>query len=229
MKNNGTFIEKRVSQTSPLTKLNQALRPFYDKGGKRALDLIVAIPLLVLIAPLMIVLLLLVAMDGHNPLFGQARVGRGGRMFRCLKIRSMCPDAGERLAELLRTNPAAAAEWAENQKLEDDPRITRLGSFLRKTSLDELPQLWNIVRGDMSLVGPRPVLREELDRYGPYAAAYESMTPGLTGPWQVSGRNTVTYDERVQMDVRYARNHSPFGDIYLMLMTGLSVMKLTGK
>jgi lipopolysaccharide/colanic/teichoic acid biosynthesis glycosyltransferase len=138
-------------------------------------------------------------------------------------------DASERLAELLRSDPEAAAQWARDQKLKNDPRITVFGVFLRKTSLDELPQLWNVIRGEMSLVGPRPIVPDEIDRYGKWAPRYESMKPGLTGPWQISGRNDVTYDERVMMDVRYARRHSLVGDLYILFMTGMAVLNRTGK
>lgn len=212
-----------------LFDLNQRFRPQYARRWKRVLDLVLAVPLLLLFAPIIAILLAVVALDGANPLFGQERVGRGGKAFRCWKIRSMVPDAGDRLARLLAHDPAAAAEWKENQKLEDDPRITRIGGFLRRTSLDELPQLWNVIVGDMSLVGPRPVLEEELDRYGVHAAAYKSLSPGLTGPWQVKARNTVTYEERVRMDTTYARYHSLLGDLYLVAMTGLSVLQRTGR
>lgn len=141
----------------------------------------------------------------------------------------MVPDAAERLARLLANDPAAAAEWAENQKLNNDPRITRIGHFLRRTSLDELPQLWNVIIGDMSLVGPRPVVEGEIERYGIHAASYKSVSPGLTGPWQVKARNTVTYDERVRMDTTYVRYHSLLGDVYLVLMTGFSMLQRTGR
>lgn len=212
-----------------VVSLNRRFRSRYTRRWKRIFDICIAVPLLITAAPIILLLLLIVSLDGANPLFGQKRVGRGGRLFRCWKIRSMVPDAAERLAELLASDPAAAAAWAENQKLDNDPRITRLGNFLRRTSLDELPQLWNVVIGDMSLVGPRPVIEEEIARYGIHAAAYKSVSPGLTGPWQVSARNIVTYDERVRMDTTYVRYHSLLGDIYLVLMTGLSVLQRTGR
>ena len=212
-----------------LVSLNQKFRLQYTRRWKRVFDIAVAVPLFVLLAPLVALLLAVVALDGANPLFGQERVGRGGRTFRCWKIRSMVPDAAGRLAKLLAEDPVAAAEWAEHQKLENDPRITRFGAFLRQTSLDELPQLWNVILGDMSLVGPRPVLEEELARYGARAAVYKSLSPGLTGPWQVSARNLVTYDERVRMDTSYARYHSLLGDVRLVLMTAVTVFQRTGR
>ena len=150
-------------------------------------------------------------------------------MFRCWKIRTMVPDADQRLAKLLETDPIAAAEWARDHKLEDDPRVTRLGQFLRKTSLDELPQLWNVLKGDMSFVGPRPIVIEEMSRYGMYQAAYLAMKPGVTGMWQVSGRNDVTYDERVQMDVSYFDRISFLLDVRLIAKTASAVFHRTGK
>lgn len=185
--------------------------------------------MLILVGPIILVLMAIASLDGGSPIFGQLRVGRHGQMFTCYKIRSMVVDAQARLEELLRTNPAAAAEWKENQKLDNDPRITAFGRFIRRTSLDELPQLWNIIRGDMSLVGPRPVLKDELKRYGESALAYISIRPGLTGLWQTSGRNEVSYDERVSLDVKYSRILSLRTDIKLMFATALSVAHLTGK
>lgn len=229
MANRESFMTEALRPDYWSASLRRMARRAYGIWGKRAVDLLVAIPLAIMLLPLMVVLLLLVAVDGHGPLFVQDRIGRRGRRFACLKIRSMVPDADARLAELLRSDAEAAAEWAKDQKLENDPRITRIGRFLRKTSLDELPQLWNIIRGEMSLVGPRPVVPDELERYGPHARHYLAVTPGLTGPWQVSGRNDVTYDERVQMDVGYARRHSLFGDLRLVFLTGLAVMRQTGK
>ncbi len=141
----------------------------------------------------------------------------------------MVVDAQERLKQHLIDNPEAAAEWQRNFKLEQDPRITPLGRFLRKSSLDELPQLFNVFRGEMSFVGPRPVVRDELERYGVSQKTYESLRPGVTGLWQVSGRNDVSYDERVAMDVHYARNVSLVEDMRIVAKTATSVAGLTGK
>ena len=212
-----------------VVNMDQRFRDRYARRWKRVFDIVVAVPLLVAIAPVILALLLVVSLDGANPLFGQKRVGRGGRLFRCWKIRTMVPDAAERLADLLANDPAAAAAWAENQKLDDDPRITPIGNFLRKTSLDELPQLWNVIRGDMSLVGPRPVVEDEIARYGVHAGAYKSVSPGLTGPWQVKARNTVSYEKRVRMDTAYVRRHSLLGDVSLVLMTAFSMFQRTGR
>jgi lipopolysaccharide/colanic/teichoic acid biosynthesis glycosyltransferase len=189
-----------------------------------------AIPLLLVVAPLLLVAMALVAMDGASPIFRHRRVGRGGRTFHCLKIRTMVPDAEDRLGALLRADPNAAAEWAANQKIEDDPRITWIGGFLRKASLDELPQLWNVIVGDMSLIGPRPVVEAELPRYGMNAhTAYESIRPGLTGLWQVSGRNDISYSARVALDALYARNYTLLGDVAILFLTPLSILRMTGR
>ncbi|MEN9409494.1 MAG: hypothetical protein RL216_1468 [Pseudomonadota bacterium] len=177
---------------------------FYLSYGKRAVDLVLvavtALPVGILVA----VLALMIAAGGASPIFGHERVGKGGRVFRCWKLRTMVPDAEARLIRHLETNPEAAREWAETQKLSHDPRVTRIGHLLRRSSLDELPQLWNVLRGDMSIVGPRPVTETELDRYGTARAAYLAMRPGITGLWQVRGRNSLSFMKRIAMDVEYA-------------------------
>jgi exopolysaccharide production protein ExoY len=225
----GAYLRNSREKYFSLADFGEYSRLLYMKGGKRALDLMIAVPMLVLLAPIIGLLLLITASDGHNPLFAHMRVGRKGRLFPCLKVRTMVINAADQLAELLRNDPEAAAEWARDRKLANDPRVTSIGGFLRKTSLDELPQLWNVIRGDMSLVGPRPVMRDELEHYGKWAARYESVKPGLTGLWQVSGRNDVTYDERVMMDVRYARRYTLTGDLRILFMTGMAVLGATGK
>jgi lipopolysaccharide/colanic/teichoic acid biosynthesis glycosyltransferase len=162
-------------------------------------------------------------------MFGHARVGRGGRMFRCWKIRTMVPDAESRLAAYLNLNPAAAAEWDAERKLNDDPRITRIGDIMRRTSLDELPQIWNVLIGEMSFVGPRPVTADELGKYGISRSAYCAMRPGITGLWQVSGRNEVSYAERVALDVDYLRRMSLALDLSIIARTAGVIVRPTGK
>jgi undecaprenyl-phosphate galactose phosphotransferase len=157
--------------------------------------------------------------DGAPIFFGHYRVGRDGRLFRCLKFRSMYRDADRMLAELLKSDPRARAEWERDQKLVNDPRITPMGRFLRKTSLDELPQLFNVLKGEMSLVGPRPVTVGELVRYGSSRWHYLSVQPGMTGLWQVSGRNNTTYDERVALDRRYVEARCLRLDISILFRT----------
>lgn len=203
---------------------------FYRRRGKRIFDVALASLMLLAAAPIfLLVIALNVVFEGGRPFFAHTRVGQSGRLFKCLKFRSMCRDAEQKLAAILAADPAAAAEWAADAKLADDPRVTRIGKFLRKSSLDELPQLINILRGEMSLVGPRPVTAEELGRYGSASPSYLAMKPGLTGPWQVEGRNDISYGARVALDVDYARTASFARDLGIVLRTGLSVLKLTGK
>jgi undecaprenyl-phosphate galactose phosphotransferase len=188
-------------------------------AAKRGLDIAGALAALVLFGPLMLLIALAVRADGGPVIFGQVRIGHGGRAFRCLKFRTMCVDADRRLAELLRTDPDARAEWEANHKLRNDPRITRVGRFLRKSSLDELPQVFNVLLGDMSLVGPRPIVRSERRRYGDHIRLYERWRPGMTGLWQVEGRSLASYPERVRMDAWYAENRSLYLDVALLIRT----------
>ena len=179
-----------------------------------------ALVLLVLLAPLMLVIATLIARrDGMPVLFAHYRVGRNGKLFRCMKFRSMLRNSEQVLADLLRDDPQARAEWARDQKLTDDPRITPIGHFLRRSSLDELPQLLNVLRGEMSLVGPRPITVAELTRYGSVRWHYLSVRPGITGLWQVSGRNNTTYEERVALDQRYVEQRSVLGDVAILFRT----------
>ncbi len=201
----------------------------HDSSIGRLFDVVLATGILLFVAPLMIALALIIALhDGSSPLFAQTRVGKGGRRFRCLKFRTMVPDAEARLQDLLSRDPEARAEWLRDHKLRRDPRITPLGVFLRKSSLDELPQLFNILRGDMSLVGPRPIVDSEIGRYGRYFRSYCHVRPGLTGLWQVSGRNDVDYRRRVAMDVLYSRSKNVRLDLALVMMTVPAVLLSRG-
>lgn len=188
-------------------------------ASKRIFDVLSASALLLFVAPLMIVIFLLVRLDGGPAIFAHRRVGQNGRPFYCLKFRSMFTDSSARLETLLNTDVAAREEWARDHKLRFDPRVTPLGRFLRASSLDELPQLINIIRGDMSVVGPRPIVRAEAQRYGTRFAHYCRSRPGLTGIWQISGRNDVSYRKRVAMDVFYARNASFPLDMKIVCLT----------
>ena len=161
-------------------------------------------------------------------MFAHPRIGRNGRPFNCLKFRSMVVNAKEVLVELLASNEDARREWNRDFKLRNDPRITPLGHFLRKSNLDELPQLFNVLKGDMSLVGPRPIVHEEVDRYGDKFAYYKATRPGMTGLWQTSGRNDLSYAERVDLDVRYVRNWSLWQDIVALLRTFPLFVKRNG-
>ncbi|XBQ16848.1 MAG: exopolysaccharide biosynthesis polyprenyl glycosylphosphotransferase [Oceanicaulis sp.] len=194
-------------------------------AAKRVLDLLTAGLALAVLSPLMGVIALLIRRDGGPALFSQTRVGRAGSTFACLKFRTMSVDAEDRLAALLDADPARKAEWETYQKLSDDPRITPVGRFLRKTSLDELPQLINVLRGEMSLVGPRPMLPEQRGAYGVSLEAYARLRPGLTGLWQVNGRHETSFAERARLDDWYARNWSLWRDGVIVLRTVREVLR----
>lgn len=197
--------------------------------GKRVFDLSFAILLLPLIAPVIAITWLVARSDGGPGFFGHQRIGRHGVPFKCWKVRSMVHDANARLENLLASDPEARAEWERDQKLTNDPRITRFGNFIRRSSLDELPQIFNVLKGDMSFVGPRPVVEDELKKYGPYKAEYLAMKPGITGLWQVSARNTCSYDDRVQYDAAYYRSVGLAMDCRVIALTANSVLRGTGK
>ena len=180
----------------------------------------IALALLMLFAPVIVLIALLIwQYDGAPLLFSHYRVGKDGKLFRCLKFRSMRVDADKVLADLLRNDPMVRAEWKRDQKLLNDPRITPIGKFLRNTSLDELPQLLNVLRGEMHLVGPRPITLGELCRYGNIRWHYMSVPPGLTGLWQVSGRNNTSYAERVAFDRQYVESRSALVDAAILCKT----------
>jgi Undecaprenyl-phosphate galactose phosphotransferase WbaP len=173
-----------------------------------------------LLLPILAVIIILIRLDSPGPIFyGHIRIGQNGQRFRAWKFRSMVQNADRVLDDYLNQHPELRQAWENHHKLREDPRVTRVGKFLRRTSLDELPQLWNILRGEMSLVGPRPIVDEELWRYGEKFSLYTKVTPGLTGLWQVSGRNDITYEERVNLDAYYVRNWSVWLDIYILIRT----------
>jgi exopolysaccharide production protein ExoY len=188
--------------------------------SKRVIDIILAVSGIILLAPLLIICFVVTVATSPGPaLFRHKRVGFNGKYFDCLKFRTMVTDAPERLRQLLDSDPVAAAEWAANRKLRNDPRVTAIGDILRRSSLDELPQLFNVLRGDMSIVGPRPVTSEELEKYSGAIDAYLSCRPGITGLWQVSGRSTTTYSKRVACDAFYAREWSMALDAKIVIVT----------
>ncbi|WP_419814057.1 sugar transferase [Glacieibacterium sp.] len=195
----------------------------------RVIDVLLAASLAVILAPIIAILCLVIWLhDGASPIFVHWRIGRGGESFPCLKLRTMVPDAERRLEELLETDPDAAREWALDQKLREDPRITSLGAFLRKSSLDELPQLFNVMVGQMSMVGPRPIVAAEVPRYGRYIRDYCRVRPGITGLWQVSGRNLLSYRRRVALDTLYSRNKSLAIDLLILTRTVHAVVARHG-
>jgi exopolysaccharide production protein ExoY len=195
-------------------------------GSKRAVDIVLALSGILLLAPLFLICYLLTVVTSSGPaLFRHRRVGFRGRHFECLKFRTMRTDASERLRELIESDPVAAAEWASSQKLRRDPRVTAIGALLRKSSLDELPQLFNVLRGEMSIVGPRPITDEELERYTTSVGAYLSCRPGITGLWQVSGRSSTTYEKRVACDAFYAQNWTMALDAKILIVTIPSLLE----
>ncbi|WP_294395437.1 sugar transferase [uncultured Sphingomonas sp.] len=195
----------------------------------RLFDIVGSLFLLVLLAPLLLLITALVFIVDPGPIFfAHRRLGHGGHEFPCLKFRTMVVDAEARLTDLLERDPAARREWARDHKLRDDPRITAIGGLLRTLSLDELPQLLNVLRGEMSLVGPRPIVRGEVYRYGRYFAYYCQVRPGITGLWQVSGRNDVSYRRRVALDVRYARSKSLALDLWIIARTVTCIVQGSG-
>ncbi len=195
---------------------------------KRSFDLVGGLLLLLALFPVMFAIALLVKRDGGPILFRHKRIGANGKSFCCLKFRTMCADAEERLQKLLAEDPEARAEWERDFKLKDDPRVTPLGNFMRQTSLDELPQLFNVIKGEMSLVGPRPIVTAEAARYGAAFRDYLGCRPGLTGLWQVSGRNDIDYDSRVRLDSNYARQWSLGRDVSILVRTIGVVLGRTG-
>ena len=195
---------------------------------KRCFDLAVSAAVLTVASPLFLYIAFKVSQSGRPIFFGHTRVGQHNKPFKCYKFRTMAPNADQLLADLLARDPEARAEWERDFKLKNDPRITPIGQFLRKTSLDEIPQLWNVLKGDMSLVGPRPVVTAELARYGNQVDYYLEAKPGITGLWQISGRNDVSYDTRVYLDAWYVKNWSLFNDIVILLRTVKVIFRKDG-
>lgn len=219
-----------ISDTTVRVRLDYPARVDFsvEHAIKRLGDFVGSLVLAALFSPLIATVFIAALIYGESPLFRHRRVGRDGVEFDCLKFRTMVPNAEAVLKEILANDPEKRAEWARDHKLADDPRVTRFGKFLRSTSLDELPQLWNVIKGDMSLVGPRPVTRGELLRYGRNAVIYMMVRPGVTGLWQVSGRNNVEYRKRVAMDVCYVRKQSLVLDTWILLKTVVVVVTRHG-
>ena len=201
----------------------------WSRRVKRALDLLGVGVGGLLISPVLLALILLIKLDSPGPaLYAQQRVGTAGHHFRCWKFRTMCTDAEQALEDYLRDDPDLRAEWERDQKLRKDPRVTRMGRILRATSLDELPQLWNVLKGEMSLVGPRPIVDAEVERYGVMYDLYKKVTPGISGFWQVGGRSDTGYKERVAMDAYYVRNWSVWLDLVILARTVTVVISRRG-
>ena len=224
-----TFNEMTYTDDLAVSQGRLASKRRLQKAMKRSLDAGAALCFLVLFSPLLLgVALLLLATQGRPILFKHKRIGRNGQEFECLKFRTMVNDAGRVLEQHLAFSPSARREWESTQKLKDDPRITPLGQVMRKLSVDELPQFLNVVKGQMSLVGPRPIVSAEARFYGSHIGAYYSLRPGITGPWQVGGRSNASYDRRVQLDVDYAHNWSLGRDIAILIKTVPAVLSQDG-
>ncbi|MDE9451646.1 sugar transferase [Aliiroseovarius sp. Z3] len=220
--------------SSPSTKLvkrqnfyvaDSSVRPYRDRF-KRLFDIAFVVAAAPIAIPLIGIMLLLAALDGGKPFYRQRRIGKDGRIYNMVKIRSMVKNADQRLEAYLDSNPEARAEWDSTQKLKNDPRITKIGKFLRKSSMDELPQLWNVLMGDMSIVGPRPMMEDQKTLYP--GAAYYAMRPGITGPWQVSDRNETTFAQRATFDTKYYYELSLKKDLEILSQTVGVVLRCTG-
>ncbi len=201
-------------------------RMLYRNGGKRALDIVLVVATLPITLPVLLLLMAFAALDGHGPIYRQPRIGRDGRVFRMVKIRTMVPDAHALLESYIASDPEARREWNKTQKLKYDPRITPIGRILRKCSLDELPQLWNVLVGDMSLVGPRPMMVGQKKLYP--GTAYFALRPGITGFWQISDRNESSFAARAGFDNRYFATLSLPVDFAILVRTVIVVLRGNG-
>ncbi|ARF50489.1 undecaprenyl-phosphate galactose phosphotransferase WbaP [Pantoea stewartii] len=224
----GTDMSFIFSHEVMILRVSNNLAKHSSRFLKRGFDIVVASLLLLFLAPVFALLCYMVKRDGGNAIYGHERVSQDGKKFKCLKFRSMVTNSKEVLENLLATSEEARREWDKDFKLKNDPRITRIGGFLRKTSLDELPQLWNVIRGEMSLVGPRPVIEAELERYAGDVDYYLMAKPGMTGLWQVSGRNDIDYDTRVYFDSWYVKNWALWTDIAILFKTAGVVLRRDG-
>ncbi|UMO88797.1 undecaprenyl-phosphate galactose phosphotransferase WbaP [Pectobacterium sp. PL64] len=224
----GTDMSFIFSHEVMILRVSNSLAKRTSRFIKRTFDIFGALAIVTILSPILISLLYLVSKDGGSAIYGHERVGRNGKKFKCLKFRSMVINSQEVLNELLENSPEARAEWEKDFKLKNDPRITKVGQFIRKTSLDELPQLFNVLKGEMSLVGPRPIIEDELDKYAGDVDYYLMAKPGMTGLWQVSGRNDVDYDTRVYFDSWYVKNWSLWNDIAILFKTVSVVLKRDG-
>ena len=216
---NNIQIDNATSLEQGLYGSTAPTRPGWHHVGKRVLDVTASGAALLVLAPLFILLSLIIMLDGGSPVFGHERIGRNGRSFRCLKFRSMVPNSAEVLAKLLREDPEAAHLWATTRKLPKDPRVTSIGRFLRATSLDELPQLINVLRGQMSLVGPRPLPERDFEQLEEWHKKRYLVLPGMTGLWQISGRSELDFDDLVRLDFLYLERWSVGLDLAILLKT----------
>jgi len=224
----GTDIAHFFSHEVALLRVGNNLRRWPARLTKRIFDILLAIVLLVFLSPLMLIISLVLKLEGGDVLFAHQRIGKNGRKFKCYKFRSMVPNAEKILEDILEKNSELKDQWEKDHKLKDDPRISKLGDFLRRTSMDELPQLLNVIKSEMSLVGPRPIVEEELHKYGLEKSYYLMVRPGMTGLWQVSGRNDTDYETRVYLDIWYVKNWSLWYDLALLFKTVRVVTSQSG-
>jgi undecaprenyl-phosphate galactose phosphotransferase len=225
---NSEFFSSINHKGMALYVKNKLLHPG-ERAIKSVFDKVLSVILFILFLPLLLILYVIVYISSKgDPIYKQKRVGEGGRRFNIYKFRTMRVDADKMLEEILENDPVKKAEWEKEFKLKEDPRITKVGKFLRRTSLDELPQLFNVFQGKMSLVGPRPIIEDEIPKYGEYFDYFTAVKPGITGLWQVSGRNDIPYDERVRLDVWYVRNWSMELDIMILVKTAAIVLMRKG-
>jgi len=224
----GTNMSYFFSYEVTVLRIRNNLKRWPTRLTKRLFDGFLASLLLVIFSPVFLYLYFHIKKDGGPAFFRQQRIGRKGEPFECLKFRTMVVDAQERLEKLLAQNPQMKAEWARDHKIKEDPRVTPLGAFLRRTSLDEIPQLFNVLKGEMSLVGPRPIVKAELEKYGDDVGYFLMVRPGMTGLWQVSGRNDMSYDKRVYLDTWYVKNWSLWYDLVILFKTVNVVIARSG-
>lgn len=216
----GISLNYFFDEKTLLLSIHNNLASLWNRSLKRIFDIVFGSIMLIACLPLMAIITVAIKIDSKGPvIFTHSRIGKQGKSFNCLKFRTMVVNSQEVLENLLASNPEIRKEWERDFKLKNDPRITRVGNFLRRTSLDELPQLFNVLAGQMSLVGPRPIVNDEIKKYGKYFADFMMVLPGITGLWQVSGRNDIDYEERVQLDVWYVRNWSLWLDIIILIRT----------
>ncbi|QQP92748.1 sugar transferase (plasmid) [Skermanella sp. TT6] len=222
-----TIIEQSTIGTGTVPPLYES-KPLYEQRVKRLFDIASALTLLIIFAPTCLIIYFLTRADGGPVLFRHKRIGAKGQSFDCLKFRTMTTNADDVLVNHLQANPDARLEWEATFKLRDDPRVTPIGRILRKTSLDELPQLINVLKGDMSMVGPRPIVEKEIAFYGNHFGAYIRCRPGITGAWQIQGRSDTTYVRRVNLDVAYVTDWSIAQDMLILIKTPLVVIRGSG-
>jgi Undecaprenyl-phosphate galactose phosphotransferase WbaP len=225
----GVELEHFFGNDQLFLRLQNNLSRRLNRIIKRVFDVLLSVLGLIILSPLLLFIAICIKLSaGGAILFTHKRVGADGRYFECIKFKTMHPHSRQILENLLANDPVAKAEWEKDFKLKNDPRVTRIGTFLRKTSLDELPQLFNVIKGDMSLVGPRPIIEEELLRYGEDSYYYKLVKPGITGLWQISGRNDIDYASRVRLDVYYTKNWSLWYDFVILFKTVMVVAARSG-